>query len=174
MRPVCSQHHVERCCERPVGKENHGGILEGQEWGSGSSCLLWELGTLGLCEGNQPAETLPAQTEGASLLLTNLLPSHISFELAVAQGGERCSCMNNKTSILLSIRRDKKPPGTQRKTTLLYRSPVGYSAILLYGASLTDAGSTSCSRGPCSSYRAAGRLGRAGSAPVPRYTVQQL
>lgn len=59
------------------------------------------------------------------------------------QGGERCSCMNNKTGILLSIRRDKKPPGTQRKATLLYRSPVGYSAILLYGASLADAGSTS-------------------------------
>lgn len=61
--------------------------MEGQEWGSGSSCLLWELGTLELCEGSQPAQTLPVQTEGASLLLTNLLPSHISFELALTQGG---------------------------------------------------------------------------------------
>lgn len=94
------------------------------------------------------------------MLLTNLLPSHISFELALTQGGERCSCMNNKTSILLSIRRDKKPLGTQRKTTLLYRSPVGYSTILLHGASLADAGSTRHNRGPCSCCRAVGRGGQ--------------
>lgn len=82
--------------------------------------------------------------------------------------------MNNKTSILLSIRRDKKPPGTQRKTTLLYRSPVGYSAILLCGASLADAVAPATIGDCVPATGLWGGVGRTGSAPVPGYTVLQL
>lgn len=85
-------------------EKSHGGILEGQEGAQGAPVCSWAWEHQGFVGGNQPAEPLPEQTRGASSLLANLLPSCICFELALTQGGERRSCMNNETGILLSIR----------------------------------------------------------------------
>lgn len=87
-----------------------GGVWERRR---GLSALLFALGLrdMGvgwlwcspkvLCGDDQPP--LFERTLGNSTLLANLLPNYISFELVLTWGDERLFCMNNKTSIHLSI-----------------------------------------------------------------------
>lgn len=107
---------TERHRERASGEEKvFGRFWRGQIWRRAQDHLLSGMGISGSPRWalRYLAGTINSQvqlpSEFASLLAPSCKPVFIqdvfiSFELAPRQGGERLSCMNNKTSILLSVR----------------------------------------------------------------------